>query len=219
LDGCKSENNFNNARKNFIKLFEGIEADCQDDVSKEKFFGGTCIGTASAHGAFLKFIQRGLNTHMRGLRRYREELEKTTWEKLKRFKEKEAKLGEMASEIADLAKKYQDEKDPGKKKEILVALRAKEKELKTFRDELKLDPLYKVFSEDINREFADIVKNIWEGKDTLSKFLGEREKEKKEEKKFLGFLPSKVKKPILWIGGIGLVIFIIWLIVRKFIRN
>src|SRR6185295_9640488 len=68
LDGSKSEKAFNKAKEALITQFETLEAKCQDDVSKNEFFGGTCIGIDETHNVFLKKIQTSLKLLAKDLR-------------------------------------------------------------------------------------------------------------------------------------------------------
>jgi hypothetical protein len=102
LDGSKNEKAFNKAKKVLITQFENLEAKCQDDVSKNEFFGGTCIGIDGTHNVFLKKIQTSLKLLAKDLRYYIEKLKNTTWEQLKAFQEKKEKLGQLQREATQL---------------------------------------------------------------------------------------------------------------------
>lgn len=102
LDGSKNEQTFNKAKKNLIDKYQELETKCQDDVSKEQFFGGTCIGIDGTHEVLLKRIQTSLRALAQDLRNYIEKLQNTTWEQLKAFQVKKEKLGKMQQQANQL---------------------------------------------------------------------------------------------------------------------
>lgn len=217
LDGSKNEKTFNKAKEALISQFETLEAKCQDDVSKNEFFGGTCIGIDGTHNVFLKKIQTSLKLLANDLRYYIEKLRNTTWEQLKTFQEKKEKLGQLQREANQILEQWKNETDPDKKKQLYAAYSAKLRESKVFLSEMKKDPVYDLFSDEKENELKNIIQKIWTGETTFLRFQKE-DQDKEEEKKYLGFIPKKWGKRIMY-GGIILAILLLLYFVYRWITN
>ncbi|KLL05243.1 MAG: hypothetical protein MRERV_3c063 [Mycoplasmataceae bacterium RV_VA103A] len=217
LDGSKSEKAFNKAKEALITQFETLEAKCQDDVSKSEFFGGTCISIDGTHNVFLKKIQTSLKLLAKDLRYYIEKLRNTTWEQLKAFQEKKEKLGQLQREATQLLQEWKEEKDLVKKNQLYAAYQAKLRESKIFLGEIKKDPIYDLFSDEKEGELRDIIQKIWTGETSFLRFQKEEE-DKEGKKKYLGFIPQKWGKRIMY-GGIVLVILLLAYFVYRWITN
>lgn len=218
LDGSKNEKTFNNAKQSLITQFQTLESKCQDDVSKDEFFMGTCVGIGDAHNAFLKKVQTSLKLLARDLRYYIEKLKNTTWEQLRLFQEKKERLGELQQQANQLLQQWKEEKDPVEKKRLYAAYQAKLQESKNFLNEIRKDPVYDLFSDEKENELKDIIKNLWNGETTFLKFDKEEKEKEKENSKYLGFIPQAWGKRLMWGGGILVILLIIFLFVR-WIKN
>lgn len=211
LSKSKNEKEFNSSKKTLLNSFKSLKEKCEDE-SGAGFFYGSCIGLDGDKSIFANRIKETFKRLAKELGYYMTQIENSTWQQLVNFQEKLKKLDKLNSEATQLTKEWKEETDPIKKVQLFALLSQKNQEIKSLQAELKKDPVYSLYSQEKNNELANIVKHIFQGKETFFtwKKKNKPENEGLKSEKYLGFIPKEAgKNALLIIGGL-LGMFLIW---------
>jgi len=217
LSKSKSEKEFNNSKKTLLNSFKSLKEKCEDE-SGAGFFYGSCIGLDGDKNTFVTRIKETFKRLAKELGHYMTQIENSTWQQLASFQEKLKKLDKLNSEATQLTKEWKEETDPVKKARLFALLSQKNQEIKNLQRELKKDPVYSLYSQEKNDELANIVKHIFQGKETFFNWKKKGDDDDKGEpnsEKYLGFISKETGKNVLLVTGGLLGLLLIWWIVRK----
>lgn len=218
LSKSKNEQEFNSSKQTLLNSFKSLKNKCENE-SGAGFFYGSCIGLDGSQTAFSERIKTTFKRLAKELGYYLTQIENSTWQQLEKFQEKLKKLDKLNSEATQLTKEWKEETDPIKKAQLFSLLSQKNQEIKNLQTELKKDPVYSLYSQEKNDELANIVKHIFQGKETFFSWAKKNDNNKQEPKseKYLGFIDKEIgKNALLIIGGLLGLWLIYWIFKRKF---
>jgi hypothetical protein len=223
LSNSKNEKEFDRKKSNLITKFQELEKKCGEEEG-ESFFYGSCIVLDGTQTIFNQKIKTTFRRLARELRFYIDKVEKTTWEQLQSFNEKLNQLEKMQSDATSWAKDLKDAKDRGDKSEelrLLNLLSQTKKTIASLRLEIKNNPNFSLFSEEQNNRLENIVENIFRGEGNFFNWNEENDEDKKqqEQEKYLGIIPKKWGKVVVWIGIALIILTIIYLIYQRIIKK
>lgn len=216
LSKSKNEKEFNNSKKILLNSFKSLKDKCENE-SGTGFFYGSCVGLDGSQTQFADRIKTTFKRLAKELGHYMKQVERATWQQLYKFQEKLKQLDKLSQEANQLTEDWKNETDPVKKSQLFALLSQKNQEIKRLREELKNDPTFAIFNQEKNDELTNIVKHIFQGKETFFSWKKKNgpEIETPKTEKYLGFIPKETGKNALLIVGGLLGILMFWWFVKK----